>query len=132
MTQETAPVGAHKRPRRILIVEDEVLMRTIIAEAAREAGYRVTEAGTAQAALDYLASGKAVDLVFTDVNLPGMDGVALARRIKADHPRVEIILTSGQPLPAGGRRLGVFIAKPYSTADVLAKVARAIDADAGE
>ncbi len=132
MTQDTAPVGAQERPRRILIVEDEVLVRTVIAEAARDAGYRVTEAGSAQAALDFLASGKAVDLVFTDINMPGMDGVTLARRIKADHPRVKVILTSGQALPAGGRRLGIFIAKPYSIADVLAKVGRAIDADAGE
>lgn len=132
MTQDTAPVGAQERPRRILIVEDEVLVRTVIAEAARDAGYRVTEAGAAQAALDFLASGKVVDLVFTDINLPGMDGVTLARRIKADHPRVKVILTSGQALPAGGRRLGIFIAKPYSIADVLARIGRAIDADAGE
>src|SRR5919198_311753 len=80
----------------ILIVEDEVLIRLDVADYLRECGYRVMEAGNASEAIAILQSGHRIDLVFSDVQLPGsMDGFALARWVRAHQPEVKVILTSG-------------------------------------
>jgi len=129
---QNAACTARRRPRRILIVEDEPILRMAFAEAAREAGYAVIEAANPQGALQHLASEMAVDLVFSDIYLPGgMDGLALARRIRADYPGVKILLTSGRGIPPGAPTFGPFIAKPYATADLLSRIERHLEADGG-
>lgn len=126
---QSAAHAARGRTRRILIVEDEPILRMAFAEAARDAGYDVIEAANSQGALRHLASEKVVDLVFSDIYLPGgMDGVALARRIKLDHPDVKILLTSGRGFPPGASAIGPFIAKPYATADLLTRIERHLEA----
>lgn len=80
----------------ILVVEDDILVRLDIAEYLRECGYRVLEAGDARGAIDVLESNLPVDLVFSDVQMPGdMDGFGLARWIREHQPGIRIILTSG-------------------------------------
>jgi CheY-like chemotaxis protein len=80
----------------ILIVEDEVLIRFDVADYLRGCGYRVIEAGNASEAMAILQSGHRIDLVFTDVQLPGsMDGFALARWVRMHQPEIKVILTSG-------------------------------------
>jgi CheY-like chemotaxis protein len=80
----------------ILIVEDEVLIRLDVADYLRGCGYRVIEAGNAPEAIAILQSGRRIDLVFSDVQLPGsMDGFSLARWVRAHQPEVKVILTSG-------------------------------------
>ncbi len=80
----------------ILIVEDEVLIRFDVADYLRGCGYRVIEAGNASEAVAILQSGRRVDLLFSDVQLPGsMDGFALARWVRMHQPEVKVILTSG-------------------------------------
>ena len=78
----------------ILVVEDEVLIRLVIAEYLRDCGYRVIEAAHADEAL--LVLGKAeieIDVVFTDVEMPGsMDGFALAQWVRSNRPGVDVIL----------------------------------------
>ena len=124
MSGKAAPMAAASDKRRLLVVEDEVLVRMIIAEATRDAGYEVAEAESADAALAYIASGRPVDLVFSDIGLPGsMNGVALARTLAAEHPEIMVILTSGQ---AGAEALQAetpFIPKPYSIAEALVLIA---------
>ena len=61
----------------VLLVDDEPIMRELMAEELAERGFAVLQAGSAQAALDLLAAGEAVDLLVTDLSMPGMDGVAL-------------------------------------------------------
>lgn len=103
-----------ERPACILLVEDEVLIRAMLAEELRSHDVCVVEAGNADEAWAYLQAGGAADLVFSDIQMPGsMDGVELARRIQVQYPDIKIIITSGN---AGLRRLAGlhhFIAKPY-------------------
>ncbi|MDQ2860114.1 MAG: response regulator, partial [Pseudomonadota bacterium] len=66
----------------VLVVEDEGLVRLDAVEILRDAGYAVVEAANAEQALAVVAGGGAVDVLFTDINMPGrMDGLELARRV---------------------------------------------------
>ena len=78
----------------ILVVEDEVLIRLVIAEYLRDCGYRVFEAAHADEALLVLRQAeRPVDVVFTDIEMPGsMDGFALAQWVRANRPDVDVIL----------------------------------------
>jgi CheY-like chemotaxis protein len=101
----------------VLLVEDEPLICDLAAEALAEQGFEVAAVGTANEALQYLSSGGAVDLLFTDVNLPGgMDGDVLARRVRELRPDLPIVYTSGRRSkietmePVEG---SMFLPKPY-------------------
>jgi DNA-binding NtrC family response regulator len=78
----------------ILVVEDEVLIRLVIAEYLRDCGYRVFEAAHADEALLVLRqSERPIDVVFTDVEMPGsMDGFGLAQWVRANAPDIDVIL----------------------------------------
>jgi two-component system, response regulator PdtaR len=104
----------------ILVVEDEVLVRMVIADQLRDAGYTVIEAADAQQALDTLAHGFAVKLVVSDIEMPGsMDGVQLARVVRSAHPAIKIVLTTGHvERAAGGEHYGLF-GKPYDAATII-------------
>ena len=73
----------------VLVVEDEILVRLTMADCLRAAGYVVVEAANATEALAVLTSGEPVDVIFTDVRMPGaMDGLMLARWVhEQDHLR---------------------------------------------
>jgi DNA-binding NtrC family response regulator len=104
--------GSGDSPRTILVVEDEILIRLLLAEHLRDCGFKVREAGNAAEARELLVSAGPVDLVFSDVNMPGgEDGIALAHWIVHRHPTIPIILTSALP-PVGGTNFP-FLAKPY-------------------
>ena len=80
----------------ILVVEDDGLIREVIAERLRASGFQVLEAANAQEAARIIESGADVDFVFSDVRMPGeMDGFALARWIHAQRPGLPVLLTSG-------------------------------------
>jgi two-component system, response regulator PdtaR len=100
----------------ILIVENECLIRTASADAIRDAGFEVVEAANADNAIAILESRSDIQVVFTNIHLPGsMDGAKLAHAIKHRWPPVRIIATSGRvavetlDLPAGT----IFFPKPY-------------------
>jgi DNA-binding NtrC family response regulator len=78
----------------ILVVEDEVLIRLVIAQYLRDCGYRVIEAVHADEALLVLRRSELViDVVFTDVEMPGsMDGFALAQWVRSNRPGMDVIL----------------------------------------
>jgi len=68
-------------PLRVLLVEDETFVRMDVAEACRQAGFEVIEAAEVDAAMEFIEAGGQVDVVFTDVQTPGlMNGLALAER----------------------------------------------------
>ena len=101
------------RQGQILVVEDDVLMRTMIAEELRGAGLSVIEAASADEALSCFAAGAAIDLLFTDVQMPGsIDGLELARRVSRLRPALPVIVTSGAGRPSAGVA-GSFLPKPY-------------------
>ncbi len=112
----------------ILFVEDEALIRMDMAEFLRECGYRVHEAANAAEALQALQAKFAIDLVFTDINLPGgLDGLELAEWILSNRPGVKTLITTGRPFDRGAPpAAGVFLAKPYTGRDLLDRVKRAL------
>jgi two-component system, response regulator PdtaR len=98
----------------VLVIEDEDLIRSAVAEELRAAGLQVIEAINATEAMDYLNSTGEVDLVFTDVNLPGaIGGLELARWMKARRPDVPVFITSGTQSASAVAGLGRFLPKPY-------------------
>jgi CheY-like chemotaxis protein len=95
----------------ILVVEDEFMIRADTAEVLTEEGLEVIEASDAEEALDVLATRRDVTVLFTDVNLPGMDGLQLARLVRRRWPGISVIVTSGR---VGADEVpGLFIGKPY-------------------
>jgi CheY-like chemotaxis protein len=109
-------------PIRVLVVEDEVLIRILVADELREVGFSVIEAANADEALSYLKAGGDVDLVFSDIRMPGsLDGLELARQLRGRYPSLPIILTSGNFFGTyGPHGANLFIAKPYKVERVIA------------
>lgn len=100
----------------VLIVEDEEPVRMPIAEYLRDCGYHVLEAGDADEAIGLVNADARVDVVFSDVRMPGdKDGFALARWLHDHYPDVPVLLTSGYSAQAArGADLPRVIEKPYS------------------
>src|ERR1700729_531842 len=91
----------------ILIVEDEALVRLSAVDMLEDAGFRMIEAVNSEQALELLAADSDVQLLFTDVNMPGtIDGLALARQVRDRWPHIGIMIASGKrtPLPAEKRQ----------------------------
>jgi two-component system, response regulator PdtaR len=111
------------RPRaaRILVVEDEALIRVLVAEELRLEGFSVIEAGRADEALTYIKAGEQVDLVFSDIRMPGsLDGLQLAEILRDRYPDIHVILASGN-VPT--RHVGIveaFVPKPYDVTQTIA------------
>lgn len=109
----------------MLVVEDEVLVRLMICEELRERGLRVVEAVSADQAADVLRSSSDVDLIISDIKMPGqLDGLALARYVDANHPGLPMILASAAfwnraELP--GCVQGLF-PKPYAVDGVVNRI----------
>jgi CheY-like chemotaxis protein len=104
----------------ILIVEDELLTRIAAAEFLRDCGFTVIEVANAAEARLVVSSKAVVDLVFTDIQMPGdMDGRSLAGWLAREKPKLPVILTSarleGDTYSRGQRR---FIRKPYLLSDI--------------
>ena len=112
---------------RILIAEDEVLTRMVLAAELRDAGFFVIEASNADDAMAYLKTGSQMDLVFSDIHMPGsMDGLELARRLRVERPTLPIILSSGRQGPEG---VAPFISKPYKMERVISLVLKTLQLD---
>src|SRR5215475_1706767 len=87
---------ADPAPPSVLVVEDDVLVRVVVAGYLRDCGFEVIEAGDASEAIRILEAGIEVDVVFSDVNMPGdMDGFGLAQWVRREREHIKVILTSG-------------------------------------
>jgi len=117
-------------PETLLFVEDELMIRMDMAEFLRQSNYRVSEAATSDEALDALRLKLAIDLVITDVKLPGqMDGLALAGWIRENRPGVQVIVQTGDAtteLPEALQEFGPILRKPFTGRDLLARVKLAL------
>jgi two-component system, response regulator PdtaR len=110
-------------PARILVVEDEVLIRALIAEELRRAGFRVIEADRADDALTYIESGEQVDLIFSDIRTPGsLDGLQLAEMLHGKYPDIPVVLTSGNTDPMHVEIVRTFVPKPYDVMQTIALI----------
>lgn len=101
----------------VLIVDDEPIVRMFAAEMVEEAGYAAIEAGDAHQALTVLDALDEVDVLFTDVDLPGdMTGLELAALVRRRWPAVKVIVTSGRNRPTALDLTapGTFILKSYT------------------
>jgi two-component system cell cycle sensor histidine kinase/response regulator CckA len=127
----SAPAAAPAaRPLSVLLVEDEVLVRDLARSILTRAGYSVQEAANGLEALStFAASDRPIDLLVTDVIMPGMGGVELARRLTAGHPGLRVVFVSGY----AGEALGTqgelaegihLVRKPFSPAELLAMIER--------
>jgi CheY-like chemotaxis protein len=106
----------------ILVVEDEFIIRFAVSDALRDAGFRILEAGSGEEGLTILLSGQVIDLLVTDVRMPGeIDGMELARRSKSLNPALPVIVCSGHLLQEEAKPADGFLAKPYSV-DALIKI----------
>ncbi|MDP9082758.1 MAG: ATP-binding protein [Pseudomonadota bacterium] len=132
--------GELKVPRAIgteclLVVEDDGALRFHAIEILRELGYRVIEAGSGEAALQALERNPGVDLLFTDVVMPGgLNGRQLADEAHRRHPGLKVLFTTGYTRNAivhhGRLDPGIeLISKPYSFLELAMKVRAVLDAE---
>jgi two-component system, response regulator PdtaR len=115
----------------ILIVEDEALVRLLGVGMFADAGFRPIEAVNGDEALELLEANSQVQLLFTDVEMPGaVDGLALARQVRDRWPHIGIIVVSAQSMPQHGELPADcrFYRKPY---DEVAVVRHACEMTAG-
>jgi len=106
--------GKARDVRTILVVEDEVLVRLMVAEQLRSADFHVVEAANADEALAVLRYTTDVALIVTDIRMPGsMDGLQLAKTVRSAFPQIRIVLTSGNLLKFSSVNHDAFVPKPY-------------------
>jgi CheY-like chemotaxis protein len=120
MLRDTSPA--------MLIVEDEPFIRMAAADIVSDIGVTAFEAADAGEALALLGDHPEIRLIFTDVNMPGMDGVTLARRAREIRPDVSVIVTSGRraiPLDQIPEN-GAFLPKPYGSRQLTSVVERTL------
>lgn len=114
----------------VLIVEDDVMQRMMVADALERANFEVMCASTAEGAIGLLHTGQRIDLIITDVVLAGrLTGWDLARSSRAQDPTIPVVYVSGFP-PEPDRVVdgGHFIAKPFDVVGLVETV-RALIAD---
>jgi CheY-like chemotaxis protein len=117
------PAGAAGRPRRVLLVEDEVVLRMSTTDMLEQLGCFVSGVGSGEQALELLTRGGSFDLLLTDLGLPGMSGEELASEVRRRFPRLPVVIASGYgrsgAQAAGMQAEGLqFISKPYSSIDL--------------
>jgi two-component system, response regulator PdtaR len=125
-------LGSAGRSRLILVVEDEADVRLSAVEAMLAMGYRTIEAEHAAAAITVLEQHSDIDLLLTDVRMPGeMDGAELAFTVRSRWPAIGIVVISGyfdpkaSRLPAGAG----FLSKPYRIRELNAAIEQQLDND---
>jgi len=114
--------------RCVLLVEDDVEVASLVEQMLRGIGYDVVHTTNATAALGALANGRRIDLVFSDIMMPGgTNGIALARQIHTRRPTLPVLLTSGfsEAMRGEAEALGISILrKPYGLKELRAAVER--------
>ena len=127
--------GTRGQGETVLVVEDDDRVRQVTAQRLISLGYRVREAESGQAALDTLEEHDGIELLFTDIVMPGgMSGRELAVAVRKRHPGVKVLYTSGYAKEAAAQRGALrpgeaLLAKPYRTAELAVQLRRILDAD---
>jgi two-component system cell cycle sensor histidine kinase/response regulator CckA len=130
-TEERARPHAAATPCRVLVVDDEALVRTQLRRSLELRGYTVEEASDGRGALAVLlGEGLQPDVVVLDVTMPDVDGAEVLRRVRASGSRVPVVISSGyldvsieRRLPRG--EFQGFLAKPYGATDLVSAIERA-------
>ena len=103
----------------VLVVEDEFLVRDMIVQELALAGFEVQEAGSAEDALGLLSTLERIDLLFTDIRLPGKNGWQLAEDVRGRYAAIPIIYASGYSDLKNPLSHSKFLQKPYRPSQVL-------------
>jgi CheY-like chemotaxis protein len=113
----------------VLVVEDEIFVRCAVGDHLRNCGMHVIEAANAVEAIRVLASGTDIDLVFSDVQMPGfVDGVDLAHWVALEHPSMKLVLTAGPAERSWGSATEcIVLPKPYDHRDLEAAIRHLLD-----
>lgn len=115
---------------KIYVVDDERIVRVTIADDLRDAGHQVREFSSAQAALQYLIeSNEGVDIIITDLNMPGMDGIEFLKRVKEIKPETFVLLMTAYATvntAVEAMKLGAYdyISKPFNIDELLISIER--------
>lgn len=105
-----------------------MLLRLAAADELMAAGFHVIQAGSADEAMSVLGSSMAVDLMLTDVRMPGsLDGLALARHVRGAWPAIKIVVVSGDYTMAPDGPGDAFFPKPYDAAAVIRRIRHLLD-----
>lgn len=118
-----AELGGASAKARILLVEDEILIRLAMADDLRQAGFIVVEASNAEEALSVLNSTPDISLVLTDIRMPGrMDGVGLANWVRRHAPRIKVAIASANIESGMDRAFDAVFSKPVLPSELIASV----------
>ncbi len=125
-----------KRAGHLLLVEDEHLLRGLIAQFLRGEGYEVAEAADGEAGVACFTNLGPFDVVLLDLNLPLLSGVEVCRRIKGQNPTQAVIICSAAILDCHllalrELRVAQFLSKPYHPVDLLRRIASEIACECG-
>ena len=129
-SQLVSEPGADLPAPTVVVAEDEILIRAMLAHHLRCAGFRILEAANANEVIDILGSGEKIDVLFTDVRMPDeCDGIRLAQWVRTNYPSVRVVFGSGESnvgdtIP--GARL---FSKPYDLEDVESHIRRLVESD---
>ena len=121
--------------RKVLVVDDEPMVRELEAHVLRQEGYTVLEAKSAAEALRLAGENASIDLLVTDLLMSEVDGLELTRRFRALHPRTPVLVVSGSlPLLHARSEPDLdrfdFLAKPFHLEELVHKVRALLDAAA--
>lgn len=117
-------------PPRILLVEDEDPVRDVMIRLLERLGYRVIAAACAEDAIDLVEDGEEVDLVLTDVVMPGLTGIEMAEVLKRKYPDLRFLFTSGYTSREMGRPPETppepFLPKPFTMEELAERLRSAL------
>lgn len=130
MTTQELPIP-DATPTQVLVVDDDMAVREILARLLRNQGYRVVEAPGTDAALDCLRNTGPVPLVMSDLHMPGRDGMELLREVRAHYPDTAVVMLTGdgdvatavECLKIGARD---YLSKPVQAQEVRARLEKAL------
>ena len=135
MSEPAPSPGAEPDRPVILIVEDEVLVRMLIADILQEDGFKVIEAKDATEALRVLEAQPGFHVLLTDAEMPpGPDGFELARHVCERWPDIQVLISSGRmrPSPDDMPACTVFLPKPWTAQSLVRHVQEAADRAMGK
>jgi two-component system cell cycle sensor histidine kinase/response regulator CckA len=116
----------------VLLVEDEPMVRSVAERALTRHGYHVITADNGEEALEIIAQGEPIDLLISDVVMPGMDGPTMVREARQSRPELKILFMSGYAEEQLRKSIDIenvnFLPKPFSVTDLAEATRRAMGA----
>lgn len=115
---------------RILVVDDEDALRTVLSSELEGEGYQVASAGDGQEAINILQT-REFDLILLDIKMPNVDGFEVLKFVKERHPKTKVVMLTGfadLKNAIESKKLGAedFVSKPYDLVDLLTTVERVL------